>query len=220
MSSSPRSISSLEERIAAIEKVLGCSDLSSDNSSSRVTKDVESTLTRLTTSNASIPKAIVDDLNECDRLEELLNPGSILTYQSNASIGSRSKLSSDITKPVLYRREEILTSAKEMKDGMDHLSQIRDLLLLSAGGKEDKEADYTNAPIMSCDNYLFTGNPSVRRRLQDVTVKTATMLERVQIIARRVDALVGRYHRVMSAASEKLVLFDEELASKEQATKD
>eukprot|EP00592_Proboscia_alata_P007273 CAMPEP_0194365042 /NCGR_PEP_ID=MMETSP0174-20130528/13008_1 /TAXON_ID=216777 /ORGANISM="Proboscia alata, Strain PI-D3" /LENGTH=221 /DNA_ID=CAMNT_0039139451 /DNA_START=34 /DNA_END=699 /DNA_ORIENTATION=- len=212
-------------RLASLERSLGIPQTKDPSIATPL--DIDRALRNLLAKNTqTIPKQLADELNECDRLIEELNPGSMLTYQSQVFVGnSGAKTSKAMERPLVYRCEEIISSAKSMKDAMDLLAQIQDLLLIGVKSNENtgptssatgdktakKDSDFQNAPILNSDRYYYATGRTAQKRLDDTTFKIASLRERSQQIANRVDALVGTYHRVVTTASEKMVLADGEL---------
>ena len=221
----------LEARIAALEALLLGTGQSIDDSQrsttssslndpSAILTDINASISRLVDKTKSkIPQSTLEDILENERLERELHPGPYLTHQS--FLGAKSL--SDYNKPLLYQREEILASSKQFQNSLDQLGKIQELVSLSvtsssnigAKGSVASTRDYTNAPIIASDRYAFCIDAHVQDRMGDVTHKVTELLQRADKIAYRVDSLVGRYHKIMSVVSEKIVLLDEELTSRE-----
>ena len=119
----------IESRIAVLEKLLGISG-TVDNTSP--TSDINSRIDLLLSKSdqapgtalsppASLADRLGEDLAICDRLFQKLNPGSALTHQGAASF----------EKPFLYRRQEVLASRDSLREDLDRLGRIRDLILAS-----------------------------------------------------------------------------------------
>lgn len=179
------------------------------------------------------------DMNQCDLLIEDLDPGTALSRQGISSSSAHSSAGATGV-PMLYRRLDVLASADAMRTGMSQLGLAKDLLLLfppsgtsgekggllssglsEARGKPSatvhKEKcrnieNFTNSPIISSKIYSYASDPDARRRLHAVVLKIAELNARAHSAASRSDELVNRYHRIMSAVSEKMVLADEQLS--------
>mmetsp|Transcript_26108 Transcript_26108/g.31602 ORF Transcript_26108/g.31602 Transcript_26108/m.31602 type:complete len:250 (-) Transcript_26108:37-786(-) len=235
--SQQHTLSSVESRLSSIERLLGIETLAT--SSPQQQHDIDSRLSSLllllsnntnisntpssSTTSATVSAATIKNLNdelaECDKLEDELNPGSILSHQVACSAPG-----STFGVPLLYRRQEVLSSADAIKTYSKQLSQIRDLLLISSPTqpqpnstttssitRNDDNRDYTKAPIVSSEWYEYANDATAQKRLHDVASRAESLKGRTEGMAVRVDALLNCYHRVVAAVSEKMVLVDEEL---------
>lgn len=232
--------------------------------------DVESSLNRLTSYGRQVvPRSLREDWEVIRRLEEELNPGSLMTHQASILGGSAGRLtisgnSADLSnegvytvndKPLFYRREEILAWSKEFKKAMQSLSRMQELLAfglpssstssknslqlphssrndvalsMSAKRKTDgqkdrslavrQDRDYASqSPILHCNQYVMITLPTVQQRLDKVATKLSDLMQRIDTIRERMDIMIlPSYYNVMMTASEKFVLFDEMMLSKEQ----
>ncbi|KAL7565020.1 hypothetical protein ACA910_020732 [Epithemia clementina (nom. ined.)] len=150
-----------------------------------------------------------------------LDPGSALTHQQS------------IASPFMYRRQEVLASADDLKRNMQYVSDILNLLLIgqnlpsstsgSGGSSSSKsvpsptdlitEMHVTKAPI------LMTA-PALSREKQEELIaleeKLQSLRDRVDSSASKLDRLLTAYQKVVSTVSEKLVLMDEEIRLQQQ----
>jgi len=171
---------------------------------------------------------ICEDMQEIARLERDLHPGPYLTHQAFEAM-KRSSITSEYSKPLLYQREEIIACENQFQRSLDQLDRIKELLSLSHGSNNNNNpssdlgislnqnrCDFTNAPIIASDRYLFCVDQQVQERLDIVSQKVKSLLRRADNIAYRVDSLVGRYQKIISASSEKVVMLDEEINKREK----
>eukprot|EP00957_Ditylum_brightwellii_P063939 4850739-Ditylum_brightwellii.AAC.1 len=70
---------------------------------------------------------------------------------------------------------------------------------------------YVKSAILSSDRYNYAIDNSVQTRLGDVAIKIKSLHERSGAALNKMDEFVDRYHKVMEAVWEKIVLVDEEI---------
>mmetsp|Transcript_18183 Transcript_18183/g.24124 ORF Transcript_18183/g.24124 Transcript_18183/m.24124 type:complete len:255 (-) Transcript_18183:400-1164(-) len=219
----------LESRIFALESRLGISTSKNANQlSSGGGGDISSRIDRLflLISRASVPSSSTSKTKAFDALSSLerdwkeskklaaeLDPGSFLARQglpTNDSAGAPASVSA----PMIYRRQEILASSDFLKDGMEQLNLAREALLLSSDIEKvplPPQERYTKSAILSSGRYDYAMDDSVQTRLEDVAIKIKSLQKRSVAASNKMDELVDRYHMVMEAVSEKIVLADEEI---------
>jgi hypothetical protein len=196
-------LGSLESRLSAIEERLG---VLHGKPSSKAT-DVQERLEQLKTLyESSTDAAFRESCAESDKLLEELDAGTALTHQTTVS-----------STPLYYRRQEVLSSADDLKKDLEYLSQMLTLLMVSQAPREEgqqplREDEVTNAPIVNI--------PPVSRedekRLDLLHANIAELQAKTVGLSNRVDALLKLYASLISTASEKLVLADEEISSRER----
>jgi len=190
----------IESRLRALEFKLGFYNFEEE---SKGEKDLESRLSVLEQKFQTLAsKSLQTTWEESDKLMEELDPGTALTHQQQ------------IAAPILYRRQEILASAATLKRNMDQVSEMLNMLLISQPMKKSEkitESQVTQAPILS--------RPSIsdedKDRLDVLQLKMADIENRMEKASCYLDAMLENYHTVVSAASEKMVLLDEELRLRE-----
>ena len=211
-------ISSIEDRLAAIESLLGNQNITPPNSNQNSSGDIDTRLTQLQDGHLKRISTHADgslqsDLQTCQTYEEEFHPGLLLTHNILGASSSSSKQA-----PLMYRRQEILASKESFQSDIQHLSAIRDLLLLKSKSSSS-ENKYANAPIISSDSYTLATDPSNIKRLDKVTHKIVEVQSRASQLGSRLDHLLNLYEKVILAASEKIVLADEELHALETENK-
>lgn len=147
-----------------------------------------------------------ESCTESEKLMRDLDAGTALTHQTSVS-----------STPLYYRRQEVLSSSDDLKADLDHLSQMLHLLLVSQAPRESgqdllREEEVTQAPIVN----IPSTSREDEKRLDLVQANLDDLQGRAKGIASRVDALLQLYSSLISTASEKLVLADEEISSREQ----
>jgi hypothetical protein len=161
------------------------------------------------------------------RVEEL-DPGTALTHQQQ------------IAAPLLYRRQEVLASAGDLKVDLERLSSIVSLLLIGQGGGDSggetrggvapatkgkqgggggggggggsKRENITASQVA---NAPILVEPKVSEeevaRLAKLSESLSAAQERVDRVANTLDRILHQYHSTISEISEKTVLLDAEL---------
>ena len=143
---------------------------------------------------------------ESQKLMMELDAGTALTHQTNTS-----------SAPLYYRRQEVLSAADGLKIDLNNLSQMLSLLMVSQAPREEgqpplREEEVTQAPIVNIPPLSREDEKRLdilQADIHDLQTKTAG-------ISNRVDALLKLYSSLITTASEKLVLADEEVASRER----
>jgi hypothetical protein len=199
----PAVISSIELRLASIESKLGIL-----HGAQRIPEpDIQSRLKDLKALyEAKTDEAFRESCSESDRLMRELDAGTALTHQTSVS-----------STPLYYRRQEVLASADSLKQDMDQLSQMLNLLLVSQPPRDEskgplREEEVTNAPIVN----LTPVSREDEKRLDVLQANVAELQSRTRNVAGRVDSLLNLYYSLMSTSSEKMVLADEELSARER----
>ncbi len=188
----------LDARVSALETKLGLRG--GTVSVSLVDTDIEGRLGAL---QATVDKHTTPQFRSLwkeslDLLRDL-DPGPGLTHQQQ---------------PLLYRRQEVLAAAVTLERDMGELAKI--MHLLTQGRAPDsstplREDAVTQAPILT----NLSISPEDQRRLDTLRVTLEDLNGRTRATALRLNQLLECYHSVMSAASEKCILADEVLASRE-----
>ena len=139
------------------------------------------------------------DWAEVELLNQQLMPS--LTALS-LSAGSPASNNAGSKAPLLYRKQAILAKQDNFRRDLNQL--------------EDMQSN----PI-KIDNIMHDGticksvDENLLKRMDAVEAKIVGALERAQRVSYRFDVLVSSYHGVISAASEKLLLLDEDLTARE-----
>mmetsp|Transcript_9695 Transcript_9695/g.13578 ORF Transcript_9695/g.13578 Transcript_9695/m.13578 type:complete len:246 (-) Transcript_9695:103-840(-) len=220
--------SSIESRICTLETRLGISPSTASVGDS----DINSRLDRLflLVSQASAPSSaskksfdalssIEKDWTESTKLASELDPGSFLVRQGFPPTNDTAAVAS-ISTPMIYRRQEVLASSTFLKEGMDQLNKAREALLISSDIEKNPlppNERYTQSDILSSPQYDYAMDESVQKRLNDVSTKIMSLYHRSANASQKMDELVDRYHAIMGAVSEKIVLADEEVTMLEKA---
>jgi len=142
---------------------------------------------------------------EVESMEQDLTPGTALTHQKQ------------IMAPMLYRRQQILAEQNTFRGDLGQVAQILNLLLIDQDNntKNITEEQVVNAPIV-----IDTGLTTQEDEKLDHLSKQAVELQgRVQKAAQRMDQLLENYSGLVSAASEKLVLLEEDVRRREEVSK-
>lgn len=191
----------MEARLAAIEAKLGIVP----GKPSIQGNSVEQRLSALKTLyESTTDPSLRDTFAESDRLMQELDAGTALTHQT-----------SDLTTPLYYRRQEILSSADDLKVDFDRLMQVLNLILVSQPPSRDRplrQEEVTQAPIVTVPP-ISEENVA---RLDSLNSNVDDLSSRTQAVARRVDALLKLHQSLIITASEKMVVANEAIAAKEQ----
>ena len=192
---------SVESRLRALEFKLGFHKL---DEASKGEKDLNSRLDVLEQRFQTLAsKSLQTTWSESDKLMEELDPGTALTHQQQ------------IAAPILYRRQEILASKATLKRSMDEVAEMLNLLLISQPAQKNQkitESQVSQAPILT-----GPGISTKDKERLDALQETVTDLEsRIENASNYFDAMLENYLTVVSAASEKMVLLDEELRLREE----
>lgn len=149
---------------------------------------------------------------ESDKLMRELDPGSALTHQAQ------------IAAPLLYRRQAVLSCADTLQRDMAAVHEILTLLVIGQQAQilSNKTNDATALPIsemqvLKAPILMQTAAPPAdqQERLRQIETTLLGTQQQVESIAVRMDRLVANYHAFVSAVSEKIVLVDEVVASKQ-----
>jgi DNA gyrase/topoisomerase IV subunit B len=199
---------SVETRVGVLEGQLGVGSTSVDSLSTTTDIAVTLRMDALEQQYSSLASPSLTSIwDESDKLLQELDPGTALTYQQQ------------IAAPILYRRQEVLACADDLKASLDELSQISNFLLIGQDHQESqtkaqlKEHQVTQAPIL----VGTIVSKELQLRLSAVEATVANIQNRAEQAAARLDAMLSQYYSAISIASEKLVLADEEIRSKEQS---
>ena len=137
--------------------------------------------------------------NECGKLFNELAP-SLASVAMSTGTNSTYDDSKSNTKnnPITYRRHELLACSDDFKRDISCLQQIQGLAT-------------PLEKILSGDNETLNLSNDNLQRLDAVEKKISYIKQHACAISDRVDTLLNAYHDVVMSASEKLVLYDEEL---------
>eukprot|EP00523_Entomoneis_sp_CCMP467_P005560 CAMPEP_0168750642 /NCGR_PEP_ID=MMETSP0724-20121128/17386_1 /TAXON_ID=265536 /ORGANISM="Amphiprora sp., Strain CCMP467" /LENGTH=242 /DNA_ID=CAMNT_0008798687 /DNA_START=39 /DNA_END=764 /DNA_ORIENTATION=- len=115
-----------------------------------------------------------------------LDPGTALTHQQQ------------IAAPLLYRRQEVLASADELKQAMHQVAEILHLLLIGQqqpGKTKITEMHVTKAPIfVSTAQAVPT---TVKQQINDVEETLLALQDRVDAAALKMDRLLTGYQQLV-----------------------
>jgi hypothetical protein len=221
------------------------SSSSSDNDTNDTKNKKKTTVTnmdlsqRLTLAEEVFQQTIVSSLqrsgwdttwNESDVLLRDLDPGTALSYQVSSSTNANSNSASTTTtttsfqQPILYRRQQVLAAAESLQQDMHQLSQALQLLQISNSTSTTsttttttttlREEQVTQAPIVVDIPCM---SPETVQRLNQVQLQCSEYRDKCHQIQQRVQRLLEHYHTFIMAASEKLVLANEQLQEYETA---
>lgn len=140
---------------------------------------------------------------ECEKMYKDLAPSSsALTMSAGMSNANDAILGNSNSKnaPIMYRRQEVLSCADDFKRNIDVLQQIQGLPV-------------PVTKILEADNNSLKISDEDHARLKAVEERIEDIAKRAHNISDRVDTLLTAYHDIILTASEKLVLYDEALAS-------
>lgn len=139
---------------------------------------------------------------EIESMEQDLTPGTALTHQKQ------------IMAPMLYRRQQILAEQNTFRGDLEQVARILNLLLIDQDNstKIITEEQVVNAPIV-----VDTGLTAQEdEKLENLSKQVVELQGRVQKAAQRLDQLLENYSGLVSAASEKLVLLEEDVRRREE----
>jgi hypothetical protein len=148
-------------------------------------------------------------LRELEGLMQELSPGTALTHQRQ------------IVAPIVYRKAAVLAAADDLHRYMDLLSQIVNLLLIGQQQlllQQNFSASLTEKQVVEAPIVIA---PTVQDggldddRLDELAGTLVSLQSRVQTATSRLDCMLENYNALVAAVSEKLVLFEEEIQSKE-----
>jgi Dynactin subunit p22 len=184
---------SLESRIFALESCLGLLQSKSSNNPSSVasTKDLTTRLDtlELKLKSFSIPQTI---WSESDKLIQELQPHTGFTYQE---LSTRND-------PIIYRRQQVLACADDLKRDFAQLNTIMNLLLISqTKSNRLSEEQITHAPIVVTTQCKTEDQV----RLDKLQLKILHTHQQTLAIAKRVDSLVQTYHVIVTSLSEQTI---------------
>ena len=181
--------SSLNARLQALEATLGISSSEGEKSAEGIERRLNALEQKV---KASTPASLHATWDESDRLLRDLHPGSNLTYQQPSK-----------NYPILFRRKEVLASADSLKQDMDKLSSILNLLLIAQKQTDTplREEQVTQAPILTS---LIVSEED-QRRMDSVLLQVRDIQSQIQNMATHIDSLVEAYHAAMSAVSNSIV---------------
>ena len=193
----------MDRRVAKLEARVFGRQSAAELSSEQRMKDVASILDELESEMQSkIPKSLVTDLKEIQRLQNELHPGCYLTHQLPSSSSN---------KPLLYRHEEILASSEQLQRCFKELAELKELLLLHGNAKSQHDLKpLSMAPILNSPIYATTQSADFQKRVDKIMHRTARNARQAEQIASRIDSLVDGYHASVLAMSKKIVLMEEE----------
>ena len=196
---------SLDSRLHALERQVLFSSASTESSASppRPTVDVMARVEALERS-LQLPTSTHQLWSEVEAMEQDLTPGTALTHQKQ------------IMAPMLYRRQQILAEQDTFRDDLEQVGQIMNLLLIDQDTHNNQlitEEQVVNAPII-VDTGLAADEVEKLERLAEQVVE---LQGRVQKSAQRLDQVLESYSGLVAAASEKLVLLEEEIRQREEA---
>lgn len=184
---------SLESRIFALESCLGLLQSKSSNNPTLVasTKDLTTRLDslELKLKSFSIPQTI---WSESDKLIQELQPHTGFTYQE---LSTRND-------PIIYRRQQVLACADDLKRDFAQLNTIMNLLLISqTKSNRLTEEQITQAPIVVTSQCKTEDQV----RLDKLQLKILHTHQQALAIAKRVDSLVQTYHVIVTSLSEQTI---------------
>ena len=206
------SLSEFQQRLAAVEAQMGIDVTSTDKNSGSSTdgnNNNNDLLRRLDLLEHQIatklrPHQLQEIFSEAETLLEELNPGPALTYQT------------DVSAPMLYRRQLVLAEAKDTLEDLDQLAGIYSLLSIGQNvdtkTKKLSEDQVMNAPILSA-----CATPEIHGRLEKCVEQCVGLQKQVESVASDLDVILDQYQRLVSATSVKMLTLDEELRQLERA---
>ena len=203
--SASRSEKSMESRLLALESSLGLLQFhqsSNEPSPSPSTTDLSSRLAALENKfkSFSTPDTI---WSESDALLQDLHPQAGLTYQA---LSTRND-------PVIYRRQQVLASAEDLKRDFAQLNKIMNTLLISQSANQLSEEHVTNAPILLSN----TSSQDDRVRVEKLILEIGRVNQDTLAMSKRVDSLIQTYHVIVAAFSERMLLLQHIVAVKANA---
>jgi len=197
------SSSSLEARLRALElQVSSCVP-----QQQQATADVATRLQSLE-QKQRMPQPLQQLWQEIERLEADLSPGTALTHQKQ------------IMAPLLYRKQCILGQQDDFRQDLQQVAQLLHLLLIdqpdTSAATIITEQQVVNAPIL-VETAAATSNAAEHEeRLDRLAASALDLQSRTRAAAAQLDRLLEQYARLTTAASEKLVLLEEDLRRREQ----
>ena len=133
--------------------------------------------------------------------------------------GPAASVGGNANAPLLFRRQEILSSSDSMKHDMELLSRIRELTMMgvkvtSDSNKSANESNIVNCPIIASERYNFPSDLDANERLERLTFRVAEVHKRASALSIRADRMLDSYGQIMMALSEKIVLAEEQMKIK------
>ena len=208
------SLSSLEVRLNALQRELGLPEVVHAQDGA-VGGSFEQRVQALEEQCEQLTSPDVQKLwKESDELMNELDPGTALTH------------SQQVVAPILYRKQEILTSASDLSERLELLSQIAQYLLMSPSSQPEMAASSKLDPAkvkwteeIVTQAPLLVATPSLPEQDQKRVIALEAMLHdihnRAKQAALRLDHLLDQYQNLVVAVSEKIVLAEEALHTKE-----
>jgi hypothetical protein len=207
MTSSINAKQSMESRLLALETSLGLLQPTNSNSNSNSinknnTKDLTSRLDALEHKFQSFSTPLTI-WRESDALLQELHPQAGLTYQEPSTRND----------PILYRRQQVLASADDLKRDFAQLNTIMNLLLIAQSTKKLSEEHVINAPIItSTTGSSALVDPNSTARLETLRLDIAITCQQTMAMTNRVDSLIQTYHAIVTALSERMLLLNQTFA--------
>lgn len=135
-------------------------------------------------------------LQEKVPIKELLelHPGTALTYQSN------------VMAPILYRKQAVLASAESLRADFKILNEIAHTLQVSS-------SPITEQAIL--ESPILQPTTVDAKQLDDLGQQILELQKRVQLVSTKLDYLLENYKNFITALSEKLVLCNERIESRQ-----
>ncbi|GKY93616.1 hypothetical protein MPSEU_000329000 [Mayamaea pseudoterrestris] len=195
------SLADFQRRLAAVELEMGI-DASSKGDTNN--NDLVRRLDMLEHQLAAKlrPHELQEVFAESERLFEELSPGAALTYQT------------DVSAPLMYRKQMVLASAPDTLDDLDQLASIYSLVAIGQDIDNNTESltedQIVNAPILSVEV-----SQNDKNRLETCVEQFVGMQKTVEQAAAKLDAIVDEYQRLVSATSALMLALDEELRRQE-----
>ena len=189
-------LKSIVTRIAALE--MACCPTSVNDKSSDVSS-LEKRMEQVEQKIKSRQNSRVAEWVECERLFKELAP-SLTSMAMAMGTLSTDESSKNNTKnaPITYRRQEILACVDEFKRNISCLQQIHGIA-------------FPLDQILSGQSDALNVGDQELKRIEVLEQNLKSISQQAYNISNRVDTLLNMYHDVIMSASEKIVLYDEEL---------
>ena len=196
-------VTSLESRLRALElQLLSSTSSTSSAPPQTTTTDVTARVQTLERS-LQLPSQTQQLWKEVESMEQDLSPGTALTHQKQ------------IMAPMLYRRQQVLAEQDAFRGDLAQVARILHLLLIDQQDNRSKiisEEQVVHAPIVT------DAGPTApeEEKLDALSKQVVDLQSRVQTAAQRLDRLLENYAGLVSAASEKMVLLEEDVRRREK----
>lgn len=228
-------MSKFEERLSMLEMLIGLDKPfeelnSADGEETKKLADIalrvqnlcDGSKTRLKNhSNSSASQE--NDLDEfnLNSIEQNLDIPPLLLASASSTATSSGEVND--SKPLVYRKQEVLARSEELGNALEQMATIRDLMCVSnpkllrelqilrqSKGNELSMEHVGNAPILISSPLMIAGAAQNQEKLMELSEKVVNIHKRAAKVTSKCDAIIGTYYKLIFAVNEKLILNQEE----------